>query len=69
MAVELDDHVLEALEILSRTKRDPLCPNCGRREQDPRSRNGWCWKCDSDRERLLEQKRDWWHRNKGNGQG
>lgn len=58
---------LQALRILVTGGVGPLCPNCGQREQDPRTDTGWCVRCDIRRQRELEKKRRWWHNNRGTG--
>lgn len=60
-AVDLNDPVvMQALIHLANMSQAPLCPSCGRRDQNPRSKNGWCRECDAVRERELESKRRWW---------
>lgn len=64
----MDDLTPEELEILRRlAKRKvlPICPSCGYREQDPKSKNGFCQRCDDQLERVREAKREWWRRNRG----
>lgn len=62
-----DTELLQQLLAYLTTAPDPLCPNCGRYRVDPRSKNGWCPRCDGRRERNLESKRLWWSRNRSAG--
>lgn len=60
--MELSAAEREALRLVATMRKDPVCPSCGALYVDPQSPNGWCVRCDSRRERLLEQKRAWWER-------
>lgn len=55
----------EVLRRLARRKVEPLCPRCGRREQDSRVKSGFCRPCDDDVERTRAAKRKWWNENRG----